>query len=337
MNEVLTQDEINSLIKGLSETEIEQGLIDVEDRSKSIRKFDLSNQERIVRGRMPTIELIHDRFARQYRSTLSKFLGRTCFSNVVGIELVKFGAFMKKLPLPSSIHIFRMPPLPGYAFMIASAQLIFGAVEILFGGNNSGRVKVEGREYTAIENRLVGKLVMLALDNLRDAWAPVQPVDFIYVRSEFNPLAIAIVPPTEVLIVINIEIELEQEATSLQICIPYSTIDPLKQKLTTSFQSTRLEVDDSIKHRIISVLLEAPVEISVQVGHGKIKVRELLNLNIGDVIQLKNPPNEESIIIIEDKPKFFGISGQYRGFRAVKLTRQIPAEDLITIKNDLGD
>ncbi|MCS6893201.1 MAG: flagellar motor switch protein FliM [Deltaproteobacteria bacterium] len=335
MNEVLTQDEINSLIKGLSETDIEEGLIDIENRNKTIRKYDLSNQERIVRGRMPTIELIHDRFARSYRTTLSKFLSRTCFANVAGIELVKFGAFMKKLPLPSSIHIYRMPPLSGYAFLIVSAPLVFGAVEILFGGNGSGRVKVEGREYTAIENRLVCKLVMLALDNLKDAWAPVHPVDFIYVRSEFNPLAIAIVPPTEVLIVVNVEIELDQETTSLQICIPYSTIDPLKHKLTTSFQSTRLEVDDTIKERITRVLLEAPADVRVQVGYGRIALKQLLSLKVGDTIQMKNAPNQDSIVVIEDRPKFYGVTGVYRGYKAIKITRVIPEEDLVKIENDL--
>lgn len=335
MEDVLTQDEINSLIKGLSETDIEEGAIELEGKAKNVRRYDLSNQERIVRGRMPTIELIHDRFARQYRTTLSKFLSRTCFANVAGIELVKFGAFMKKLPLPSSIHIYRMPPLPGYAFLIVSAPLVFGSVEILFGGNGSGRVKVEGREYTAIENRLVGKLVMLALDNLKDAWAPIHPVDFIYVRSEFNPLAIAIVPPTEVLIVINIEIELEQDTTSLQICIPYSTIDPLKHKLTTSFQSTRLDVDDSIRDRISSVLLEAPAEVRIQVGHGKIMLSRLLNLDIGDVVQLKNSPGDESIVYIEDRPKFFGVTGTYRGYKAVRITRPIPPDQIVKLENDL--
>ncbi|MCX7953420.1 MAG: flagellar motor switch protein FliM [Deltaproteobacteria bacterium] len=335
MDEVLTQEEINSLIKGLSETDIEDAALELELKGKNIKKYDLSNQERIVRGRMPTVELIHDRFARQYRTTLSKFLSRTCFANVAGIELVKFGAFMKKLPLPSSIHIYRMPPLPGYAFLIVSAPLVFGAVEILFGGTGSGRVKVEGREYTPIENRLVGKLVLLALDNLKDAWAPVHPVDFIYVRSEFNPLAIAIVPPTEVLIVVNIEIELDQESTSLQICIPYSTIDPLKHKLTTSFQSTRLEIDETIKDRIANILFEAPAEIRVQVGYGKISLSRLMTLETGDVIQLKNAPGDESVIIIQDKPKFFGITGVYRGYKAVKITRKIPDADLIKLKNDL--
>src|SRR4051812_14807849 len=111
MNQVLTQEEINSLLRGLSEGDIEQDSVATDSKAAKATKFDLANQERIIRGRMPTMELIHDRFARQFRTHLSKFLGRTCFANVGGIEMIKFGLFMKKLPLPSSLHIFRMPPL----------------------------------------------------------------------------------------------------------------------------------------------------------------------------------------------------------------------------------
>ena len=127
MNQVLTQDEINSLLRGLSEGEVETDEIAVSDNSVQAKKFDLANQERIIRGRMPTMELIHDRFARQFRTNLAKFLGRTCFANVGGIEMIKFGLFMKKLPLPSSLHIFRMPPLAGYALMVVSSPRSFNS------------------------------------------------------------------------------------------------------------------------------------------------------------------------------------------------------------------
>ena len=163
MNQVLTQDEINSLLRGLSEGDVEKDAVEMVSNTPQAKKFDLANQERIIRGRMPTMELIHDRFARQFRTTVSKFLGRTCFANVGGIEMVKFGLFMKKLPLPSSLHIFRMPPLPGYALMVVSAPLVFGIIDSLFGGSGMGRVKIEGREYTPIETRLIGKVVMQAL------------------------------------------------------------------------------------------------------------------------------------------------------------------------------
>ena len=334
MNQVLTQDEINSLLRGLSENDVEQD--DVETVSKAginVKKFDLANQERIIRGRMPTMELIHDRFARQFRTVLAKFLGRTCFANVGGIEMIKFGLFMKKLPLPSSLHIFRMPPLPGYALLVVSSSLVFGIIDSLFGGSGQGRVKIEGREYTPIETRLVGKVVMMALDILKDAWAPIHPVDFVYVRSEFNPLAIAIVPPTDVVITVNIEVELEQESTTLTLCTPYSTIEPLRGKLVTGFQSTRLEVDSHVARRMEGSIKQTTANMSVQLATGTIKTKDLLRLKAGDTVTMETNPADEALVMIEGTPKFYGYVGSYRGNRAVRITRPIPTRDLINYHN----
>lgn len=332
MNQVLTQDEINSLLRGLSEGDVETDSIEMEDQPNA-KKFDLANQERIIRGRMPTMELIHDRFARQFRSNLGNFLGRTCFANVGGIEMIKFGLFMKKLPLPSSLHIFRMPPLSGYALMVVSSPLVFGIVDALFGGGGQGRVKIEGREYTPIENRLIGKVVMMALDVLKDAWAPIHPVDFVYVRSEFNPLAIAIVPPTDVVIIVTIEVELEQESTTLTLCTPYSTIEPLRSKLATGFQSTRLEADQGILRRMETNVKQTTTNMSVELARGSVKTREFLELQQGDVITLDTNPSEEAMVKIEGEPKYYAYVGSYRGNRACRITRPIPKEDLINYRN----
>lgn len=334
MNQILSQDEINSLLRGLSEGEVEQESVQGTDpKAVNAKKFDLANQERIIRGRMPTMELIHDRFARQFRVSLAKFLGRNCFANVGGIEMVKFGLFMKKLPLPSSLHIFRMPPLSGYALMVASAPLVFGIIDALFGGSSQGKVKIEGREYTPIEVRLIGKVVLQALEVLKDAWAPIHPVDFMYVRSEFNPLAIAIVPPTDVVIIVTIEIELEQESATLTLCTPYSTIEPLRSKLATGFQSTRLEADSGIVRRMDSNIRQTMATASVQLASGQIKARELLELKKGDVLTLNTNPSEEAMVMLEGTPKFYGYVGSYRGNRAVRITRAIPRRDLINYHN----
>lgn len=334
MNQVLTQDEINSLLRGLSEGDIEQDSVATNDpNSVKAKKFDLANQERIIRGRMPTMELIHDRFARQFRTSLAKFIGRSCFANVGGIEMVKFGLFMKKLPLPSSLHIFRMPPLTGYALMVVSAPLVFGIVDSLFGGSGQGRVKIEGREYTPIETRLIGKVVMMALDVLKDAWSPIHAVDFVYVRSEFNPLAIAIVPPTDVVIIVTIEVELEQESTTLTLCTPYSTIEPLRGKLATGFQSTRLEVDSGVARRMDQNIKQTMANMSVQLATGTLKTREFLNLQVGDILTMDTNPAEEAMVKIEGTPKFYGYVGSYRGNRAARITRPIPKQDLINYKN----
>ncbi len=326
MNQVLTQDEINALLRGLSDSDIETDTFE-DNQEEGIRKYDLASQERIIRGRMPTMELIHDRFARSFRTGLSKFLGRTCFINVGGIEIVKFGLFMKKLPLPSSLHIYRMPPLQGYALLVVSTPLVFGMVDSLFGGKGSGKVKIEGREYTAIETRLIGKVVMMALEVLKEAWAPIHPVDFVYVRSEFNPLAIAIVPPTDVVIIVTVEVELEQESTTLTLCTPYSTIEPIRQKLTTGFQSNRLEIDTGVIRRMEQNIKKTEIDVGVELARGKITTQEALELNIGDVISLDTNPTEEAVIQIEQVPKYRGYVGSYRGSRAVRFTSAIQTDD----------
>lgn len=332
MNEVLSQDEINTLLKGLSEGDIEDGSVEAASQ-QNVKKFDLASQERIIRGRMPTLELIHERFARQFRTGLSRFIGRTCFTNVGGFEMVKFGSFMKKLPLPSSLHIVKMSPLSGQALIVVSAPLVFGVIDGLFGGRGQGRVKVEGREYTPIESRLIGKVVKIALEVLKEAWGPVAPIDFEYLRAEVNPFAVTIAPPSDVVIVVNIEIELEQECTTLTMCIPYSTLEPLRAKLSTSIQSTRLEVDGMLLERMRSNVLQTMCSVSVQLARGSLKTKELLALNKGDVLTLETNPTEEARVLVEGSPKFYGSIGSIRGARALRISREIPRNDLINIRN----
>ena len=329
MNQVLTQDEINALLRGLSDGEIETEVAEEHtEAQQGIRGYDLASQERIIRGRMPTMELIHDRFCRSFRASLSKFLGRTCFVSVGGIEIVKFGLFLKKLPLPSSLHIFRMPPLQGYALLVVSTPLVFGVVDTLFGGKGSGKVKIEGREYTPIETRLIGKVTMMALEVMKEAWQPVHSVDFVYVRSEFNPLAIAIVPPTDVVIIVTVEIELENDSTTLTICIPYSTIEPIRQKLTTGFQSTRLEVDNSSFQRMQASLAKTDVNISVELARGRVKAKQIANIKPGDIIPLETNPTDEAIISIEGIEKYKGFVGTFRGSKAIRVSRAIYKQEL---------
>ena len=335
MNQVLTQDEINALLRGLSDGDIETEVVQEQAAKEGgVRGYDLASQERIIRGRMPTMELIHDRFCRSFRSAMSKFLGRTCFVSVGGIEIVKFGIFLKKLPLPSSLHIFRMPPLQGYALLVVSSPLVFGIVDTLFGGKGSGKVKIEGREFTAIETRLVGKVTMMALETMKEAWSPVHPVDFVYVRSEFNPLAIAIVPPTDVVIIVTIEVELENDSTTLTMCIPYSTIEPIRQKLTTGFQSTRLEVDNTAYQRMHANLFKTDVNLKVELARGKITARTAASIKPGDIIPLETNPTDEAVISVEGIPKFRGYVGSFRGSKAIRVSRAIQRQDSLAGENN---
>lgn len=336
MNQVLSQDEINSLLRGLSDSDAaDMGDSQIDDPSGA-RRFDLANQERIVRGRMPTMELIHDRFSRQFRVHLAKFLGRQCFANVGTVEMLKFGAFLKKLPLPSSLHIIRMPPLAGNALVVVSAPLVFSIVESLFGGTGANKVKIEGREYTPIETKLIGRVVTQSLELLREAWAPIHPVDFVFVRSEYNPLAVGIVPATDVVIVVTIDIEIESENATLIIATPYSMLEPIRAKLSTSFQASRLEVDTGLLKRMEGNIRQTTANLTVQLAVGSTTPREFLQLKKGDILPLSTSPADESMILIEGEPKFYGNVGSFRGNRAVKISRTIPKRDLINYRNRLG-
>jgi flagellar motor switch protein FliM len=169
---------------------------------------------------------------------------------------------------------------------------------------------------------------MMALEILKEAWAPIHPVDFVYVRSEFNPLAIAIVPPTDVVIIVTVEVELEQESTTLTLCTPYSTIEPIRQKLTTGFQSNRLEIDTHVIRRMEYNMKKTHVDLSVQLAKGRITTRDALHLKIGDIIGLDTSPTEEAIIMVEEEPKYLGFIGTYRGSRAVRVTGAIVADEV---------
>lgn len=325
MTQVLSQDEINALLNGLSDTP--EAVKEEDHEKEGLRGFYITSQERMISGCMPAMELIHDRFTRSFRTSISKFIGKTCFVNVGGMEIAKFGQFVKKLPLPSNLHIYKMNPLPGNALMVISTPLIFALVDTLFGGNGSGKVKIEGREYTAIESKLINKVVMMVLENLEEAWAPVHPLAMEFVRSEFNPLAIAIVPPSDVIIIVNLEIELEQVSTTLTLCVPFSTIEPIKNKFHTGFENTRAPSNAEQIKRMENALSNTEINLAVQLARGSVRTRDIVNLKTGDVIQLETNPSDEAIICIEGVPKYYGHVGSFKGSKAIQITRAIKNND----------
>lgn len=229
MNKVLAQDEVDALLRGLSGGEIENEPEVPEDDS-GIVAFDLANQDRIIRGRMPVLEIVNDRFARLCTNALSNAVRKRVELNPISIDMTKFGEFMRSLPVPTSINIFKMDPLRGNAIMVVDSRLVFALVENVFGGAGT-QPKIEGREFTRIEQAVVDKIVKIALDNMEESWRPVHDVKLELVRSEINPQFAAIVPPSDVVVVITFEVELDTALGSMIICLPYATIEPIRSKL----------------------------------------------------------------------------------------------------------
>lgn len=320
MNKILNQDEVDALLKGLSGGEVETEEEEAQEES-GIVPFDLANQDRIIRGRMPVLEIINDRFARLASGSLANAIRKRIDVNPISIDMSKFGDFMRSLPVPTSINIFKMDPLRGNALLVVDTRLVFAFVENFFGGSGS-QPKVEGRDFTRIEQTIISRVVKIVLGNLEDAWRPVHDVHVELVRSEINPQFATIVPPSDVVVVVTFEVELDNAVGSLVLSLPYATIEPIRSKLYASYQSERLEVDHAWIARFKERLEETPVEFVVTLGHSQITARQLLNLEEGDILLLDTDVDDQLVGEVEGVPKFYGYAGQIKGNKAFRITQE---------------
>ena len=320
MSQILNQDEVDALLRGLSGGEIETET-DVPEDDDGIVVFDLSNQDRIIRGRMPVLEIINDRFARLASNAMANALRKRVDVNPVSIDMSKFGDFMRSLPVPTSINIFKMEPLRGNALMVVDTRLVFALVENLFGGSGSVP-KVEGRDFTPIEQAIITRVVRLLLKNMEEAWKPVHDVKIELSRSEINPQFAAIVPPSDVVVVITFEVELENAIGQMVVTLPYATIEPIRSKLYAAFQSERLELDHAWVSRFKERLMEVPVNVEVILGHTQITGRQLLNLEVGDILLLDTDEDELLEAKVEGVPKFYGQPGFVKGNKAFQVKKE---------------
>jgi len=322
MSQILTQEEVDALLKGVSggDIEVESEAPGTDD---GVIMYDLTSQDRIIRGRMPTLEIINDRFARLFRESLSTSLRKVVDVSAVSTDMMKFGEFLKTLPVPTSIHILKMDPLRGNSLMVFESKLVFTLVDLFLGGKGTTTVKIEGREFTHIEQRIIRKVLKEALADMERAWTPVHQVQIEYMRSEINPQFVGIVPPTDVVVVISFDIEMEFTSGSMTICIPYASLEPIKEKLHAGYQSDQLEVDHAWITRFTEQLKRASVEISVILGHTKIKASDLLELKVGDVIPLYENAKEPVTVKVEGVSKFKAIPGHLKGAHAFQITSRI--------------
>ena len=323
MNQVLSQNEVDALLSAVSDTRVD-GDDGADDASKSgVIQYDLANQDRIIRGRMPTLDIIHDRFIRLFRVTLSNSLRKMCNLSVNSTGPLKFSEFMNSLPLPSCLNILRLDPLRGAAVMVIESKLLYALVDSFFGGNDVPYTKIEGKDFTPIEIKIARRVVLSAIDDYEKAWEPVYPLKIGYSRTEINPQFVAVVPPSDVVIATTFDVELEKVSGTIKIVIPYSTLEPIKSKLSVGFQSEQLEVDFIWINRIKEQIMGTSANILVKLGDADITLRDLLELAPGDIIQLNTDATMPLEILVEGIPKFKGIPGLLKGNRALKIVESL--------------
>lgn len=317
MEKILSQEEVNALLKGIESGDVSTDPSSMDDGG--CRNYDLTSHERVVRGRMPTLEIISERFTRIFQVSMSALLKKMVDVNMVSVELMKFGEFMKHIPLPACINIFKMDPLKGFSLLVVDPRVIYLLIDNFFGGKAQTHVKIEGRDFTQIEHRLIRKIVNLCLQDIEKAWKPVHPVTVQYSRTEINPQFASVVTPTEIVIVIVFNIEVDSAPGKLQVCIPYPCIEPIKEKLQAGYQSDNFEVDQKWMDRFKQQLSDCYLNISVELGGTTIKVKDVLNLSAGDVLVLDKLADESIVARIEGTPKFTGRPGVFRGNLAFQI------------------
>ncbi|WP_295683252.1 flagellar motor switch protein FliM [uncultured Nevskia sp.] len=319
MQDLLSQDEIDALLHG-----VDSGSVATEAPPAApgeARNFNFATQDRIVRGRLPTLEMINERFARLFRIGLFNMLRRSPELSVVGIEMAKFSEYTHSLLVPTSLNLVRVKPLRGTALFIFEPRLVYSVVENFFGGDGKIATKIEGREFTPTEMRVVQLMLRQAFNDLQEAWSPVMDLDFEYMNSEVNPHFANIVSPSEIVVVSRFRIELEGGGGDLHITFPYSMIEPIRDQLDTGLQSDRVEKDERWTQSLREQLQDAEVEIGSQLATLNLSVRELLQLKPGDVLPVNLPKTID--LCVEDMPVFKGTFGLSHGNNAVRITEVI--------------
>ncbi|WP_133479856.1 flagellar motor switch protein FliM [Cognatilysobacter segetis] len=324
--DLLSQDEIDALLHG-----VDAGAIEVEPPAApgEARNYDFASQDKIVRGRLPTLEMINERFARTWRIGLFNLLRRSADLSVRGIDLIRFGEYMHSLQVPNNLNLVKMKPLRGTAIIVFEPRLVFTTVDNFFGGMGKYHTRIEGREFTPTEMRVIQLLLKQTFADLTEAWAPVMPVEFEYVNSEVNPHFANIISPREYIVVSRFHVELEGGGGELHVALPYSMLEPIRELLDAGVQSDRIEKDENWTRAMRAQLQDAEVEISSCLAQRSISLRALSQLKVGDVLPIDLP--KQLSLEVEGTPLFAGEFGTHNGKNAIKITHVNQPRSLIPL------
>jgi flagellar motor switch protein FliM len=317
VSDVLNQEEIDALING-----VDSGTVNTTPAPApgEVRPYDFASQLRIVRGRLPTLEMINERFARLLRTSMFELLRRMPQIAPGPVRVVKFNDYVPTLILPTSLNLVRVSPLRGTALIVLDPRLVFAAVDNFFGG--SGRsAKLEGRDFTQTENRIIQLLLRHVFEDLQEAWSSVAAIKLDYIGSEMNPQFANIVSPGESVAVSSFRIDMEGIGGDLHITLPMSMLEPLRELLDSGVASDRMDADDSWLAALKEEIEDADVELSLSLGSSQVTLRQLVAMKAGDILPCDF--NGRATVVAEDVPVFRGNFGVSRGMHAVKLEERV--------------
>ncbi|MEW6164214.1 MAG: flagellar motor switch protein FliM [Pseudomonadota bacterium] len=280
----LSQEEVDALLKGVTG---ETDETPQEEESGGVKNYDLGRQERIVRGRMPTMELINERFARYLRIGLFNFMHRSTEISVGPVRVQKYSDFIRNLVVPTNLNLIQMKPLRGTGLLVFDPNLVFLVVDNMFGSDGRFHTRVEGRDFTPTEQRIILGMLNVVFAEYAKAWKPVYEVEFEYVRSEMNTQFANIATPSEIVVAFTFTIELSGNSAEMHLCLPYSMIEPIRDVLYSTMHSEQAGSDTRWTGMLRRQLMTAEVELVAPLGGVEITLGDVAKLKTGDIIPIE--------------------------------------------------
>jgi flagellar motor switch protein FliM len=325
----LSQEEVDALLEGV--TGESQKSVEEAAEHGEVRLYNISSQERIVRGRMPTMEIVNERFARNLRQGLFNFIRRSPEVSVGPVSVQRYSAFLRELAVPTNFNIVAIRPLRGSGMIVCEPSLVFGVIDTLFGGIGKFQTRIEGRDFSATEQRVINRLVNVITDEYKKAWQGIYPLELEYQRSEMQPQFVTIATPSEIVISTSFQLEIGDIAGSIHFCFPYSTLEPIRDVLYSSTQGDSVEVDKRWVNVLTREIQAAEVTLVAHLATAEATVERLLSLKKGDFIELERESRIQATV--DGVPIFECNYGTHNAKYAIRIEKALRGND----QNWLGD
>jgi len=319
----LSQEEVDALLEGV--TGESQKLVEEVAETGEVRPYNISSQERIVRGRMPTMEIVNERFARNLRLGLFNFIRRSPEISVGPVTVQRYSAFLRELAVPTNFNIVAIRPLRGSGLVVCEPALVFGVIESLYGGIGKFQTRIEGRDFSATEQRVINRMVDVITDEYKKAWTGIYPLELEYQRSEMQPQFANIATPSEIVVSTSFQLEIGEITGSIYLCMPYATLEPIRDVLYSSTQGDSIEVDRRWVNVLTQEIQAAEVVLVAELAHARATVEQLLAMKPGDFIELDRPQRIEANV--DGVPIFECQYGTHNAKYALKIEKSLRGND----------
>ena len=319
----LSQEEVDALLEGV--TGESQKLVEEVHEKGEVRSYNISSQERIVRGRMPTMEIVNERFARNLRVGLFNFIRRSPEISVGPVTVQRYSAFLRELAVPTNFNIVAIRPLRGSGMIVCEPALVFGVIDTLYGGIGKFQARIEGRDFSATEQRVINRLVDVITDEYKKAWKGVYPLELEYQRSEMQPQFANIATPSEIVVSTTFQLEIGEIAGSIHFCMPYATLEPIRDILYSSTQGDSIEVDKRWVNVLTQEIQAAEIVLVAELARADATVEQLLAMKTGDFIELDRPSRIQ--VTVEGVPVFECQYGTHNAKYAIRIDKSLRGND----------